>query len=79
MWYLFWFVGILLMCGLPRWRWSGLSRGRDNSTRALRFLAPRFIRGAFLSPFHQLAKTPNLPSLIIEITLIEPHIVGRSK
>ena len=62
-----------------RWRWSGLSRGRDNSTRALRFLAPRFIRGAFLSPFHQLAKTPNLPSLIIEITLIEPHIVGRSK
>ena len=78
MWYLFWFVGILLMCALSTLAlvWS---RGRNNSARALRFLAPRFIRGAFLSPFHQLAKAPNLPSLAIEITLIEPQIVGRSK
>ena len=35
--------------------------------------------GSLLHPFHQLTRTFNLPSLVIEITLIKPHIVGRSE
>lgn len=42
------------------------------------FLYKRTIN-ACLCPFHQLSKAPNLPPLVIEITFIEPQIVGWSK
>lgn len=35
--------------------------------------------GELLSPFHQLSKALYLPSLVIEITLIKPQIVGRTE
>lgn len=42
------------------------------------FLYKRTIN-ACLCPFHQLSKALYLPSLVIEITLIKPQIVGRTE